>query len=79
MDTKQQIIKILQTHYEPCSTLNDADITVSATSLFNRLKEVLPELETPALVASCLIELGYVIADEGELEFVWLLRQKHVL
>lgn len=79
MDAKQKIINLLQANYEPCSSIEDADITVTATSLFNKLQAVLPDLETPNLVAACLDELGYTIADQGELDFVWMLKQKPVL
>lgn len=79
MDAKQAIITLLETYYEPCSRLDEADFSVTAVSLFMKLREVIPDLESPSLVASCLHELGYVIADEGELEFVWLLKNKRVL
>lgn len=79
MDAKQQITRILTTHYEPCSHLKEADFTITAISLFMKLREVIPDLESPSLVASCLHELGFIIADEGELEFVWLLKNKRVL
>jgi len=76
MEIKEQILSILRENYEPVEKLEEADLRVTATSLFKRLEAVLPDLQTPSLVSECLVELGYKIADEGELEFVWILRQK---
>jgi hypothetical protein len=79
MEIKAKVKEVLEHHYAPVKTKKEASITVTTTTLFTRFKEVYPDLQNPQLVADVLDELGYIVADEGELDFVWLMVERPVL
>lgn len=79
MDIKLAITELIKRNYEPTNSVDAAEHMVTAVRLHARLKEVYPELDSPGLVADVLNELGFVVVDLGDLEFVYLLRGRPVL
>ena len=68
---------LLEDHYSPCEHLREATCKFSTANLISKLQPMVPgfKLSAEALIP-ILDDLGFGLADNGAVEFVWLLRER---
>lgn len=75
----QKVCALITRFYEPVDELSKADATITSVALAHKLGVVYPGTVSPEIVTYTLEQMGCTIADEGDFEFVWLLKKKPVL
>lgn len=76
INIKAEISRIISENYEPANDYQEADTLKSTEDIYQHLAEHIPSEFDKGLVFIVMRELNFKEEDEGDMHFVWLIKEK---